>query len=111
MEKITCTVCPKGCVITVSDGNFSGYQCARGLEYAKSETVRPVRNISSTVKISGGKYPRVPVKTDRPIDKKLILDAVKQLDNVKLVSPVNIGDVALPNVLNSGVNFVVTRRI
>ena len=111
MQKITCTVCPKGCLITAINGELSGYQCERGLEYAKSETVNPVRNISSTVKIAGGRYSRVPVKTDKPIDKKNILNAAEQLNNVELTSPVKIGDIALANVLGSGVNFVVTRNL
>ncbi len=112
MKKVTCVVCPKSCVISASDnGELMGYQCERGAEYAAAEIKKPVRSVSSTVRISGCAYHRVPVKTDRPIEKSLVFEAMKLLNSVDLRSPVKIGDIAVTNVLDTGVNFVVTRNM
>ena len=111
MEKVTCTICPNSCIIYVNGDEMNGYKCDRGIVYAKTETTNPTRNISSTVKIKNAPFTRVPVKTDKPIDKKLILAAMEQLNSVELISPVKIGDVAFFNILNTGVNFVVTRNM
>ncbi len=114
MKELICIVCPKGCHLTVDEENgyaVSGNHCPRGEEYGKNEVIAPKRTITSTVKINGGLYPRMPVKTDKPIPKELIFDAMKLLDAVELTAPVNVGDVVIENVLGTGTNFVATRNM
>lgn len=111
-REMICIVCPAGCRLTWEDGKVSGYSCPRGLDYATTEMTAPKRNVSSTVileRVEG--HPRIPVKTDRTIDKALVKDAVKLLDGIVVKPPVQVGDVILENVLDSGVNFVATRDI
>jgi CxxC motif-containing protein len=114
MKELICIVCPKGCHLKVDEENgyaVSGNNCPRGEEYGKNEVIAPKRTITSTVKVSGGLYPRLPVKTDKPIPKELIFEAMKLLDKVELKAPVNVGDVVIENVLGTGANFIASRKL
>jgi CxxC motif-containing protein len=114
LKHLICIVCPKGCHLNVDEENgcsVTGNGCPRGAEYGREELTHPTRVVTSTVKITGGAHRRCPVKTDRGIPKELVLRAMELLDGVTLTAPVRRGDVALPNVFGTGVNFVVTRDL
>ena len=111
MKEIICIVCPNGCRLSVSDDGekVTGAQCPRGIDYGKKEVTNPTRVITSTVRIKGGVHSRLPVKTDKDIDKKLIFDVMRLLDNVEVSNPIKRGDVILPNVLGTDVNIIASR--
>ncbi len=114
MKELICIVCPKGCHLTVDEEHdyaVTGNGCPRGAEYGRRELTAPTRVVTSTVRCTGGAHPRCPVKTDRPIPKALIFDAMSALDTVELHAPVHIGDLVLENVCGSGANIVVTRNL
>ena len=57
-KEIICTVCPRGCAITVEgcDGkvtSIEGNGCKRGLSFAETEFTAPVRLLTSTVRVAG----------------------------------------------------------
>ena len=114
MEKvIICTVCPTGCEMTVTGENgvvtsVVGNTCKRGEAYAASEFSDPMRTLTSTVRVEGGEEPLVPVRTEAPVPKRLIVDIMKLVNGVTLTAPVKRGTVVLENVLDTGVNVVVT---
>lgn len=112
-KEIICTVCPKGCHITAeTDGknvfSVTGYSCKRGEIYAKAECVNPVRVLTTTVLTD--KNSVVSVKTENAIPKKLIFEAMKEVNGVIAKTPLNVGDVVLPNILNTGVNVIATSK-
>ena len=114
MEELICIVCPKGCHLHVDEAN--GYQvtgngCPRGAEYGKIELTHPTRVVTSTVRCAGGRYPRCPVKTDRPVPKERIFDVMRALDGVELAAPVRTGQVVLENVCGTGADVVATRNL
>lgn len=114
MRNMVCIVCPQGCRMTVDDSDknrvtVSGNSCKRGEEYARNEVLNPVRVITSTVKISGGLHKRCPVKTDIPIPKDKIFEAISLLDSVSLASPVHEGQIVTANICGTNANFVATR--
>ncbi len=113
MRELICISCPRGCHLKVDEKTLevTGNSCPRGKIYGISEVTNPVRVVTSTVKIIGGESPRVSVKTDKPIAKGKIFDAMKLLNDVELKSPVNIGDVVLANILDTDVNIVVTKKM
>lgn len=118
MEKrdLICVSCPIGCAITVElDDNgqvtsVTGNTCKRGDSYARQECTHPERMLTSTVKVTGGRLPVVPVKSAKPIPKELLFDCMTEINKVTLTAPVKIGDVVLENVLNTGVNIVATNE-
>ena len=81
-KEIICTVCPRGCNVTVEDsGNeiksIEGYSCKRGMEFAKSEFTNPVRILTTLVKIDGAENDLLPVRSDKPISKTAIFDCME----------------------------------
>ena len=114
MKELICIVCPKGCHLKVDEEHgwaVSGNSCEKGAEYGKIELTNPTRVITSTVEVAGGAHPRCPVKTDRPIPKGLIFEAMKTLDGLVLEAPVALGQVVGKNVGGTGADFVATRSL
>jgi CxxC motif-containing protein len=112
MKELICIVCPKGCHLKVDEENgfaVTGNGCPRGEEYGKKELTDPRRVITSSVRITGGIYPCCSVRTDAPIPKAKIFEAMELLKKVELHSPVHVGDVVIADVLGTGANFIVTR--
>lgn len=77
-KKLTCILCPKGCVISLDLENgkivtLEGNKCKRGETYAKSEIENPVRTLTATVLAEGLEIRMVPVKTSAPIPKTKLL--------------------------------------
>ncbi len=113
MKELICIVCPKGCHLRAEEdgGTVTGHSCPRGEAYARAELTNPTRVLTTTVRCTGGVYPRCPVKTDRPIPKGLLFRAMEELDGVELAAPVEAGQVAAENICGTGANVVTTRRL
>ena len=114
MKELICIVCPKGCHLQVDENNdyaVTGNGCPRGAEYGRAELTHPTRVVTSTVRCTGGAYPRCPVKTDRPIPKELMFDCMKAINAATVKLPAHIGDVVIENLLNTGANVVVAANM
>ncbi|MBS4538664.1 DUF1667 domain-containing protein [Clostridium sp. D2Q-11] len=115
-KEITCIVCPIGCRLLVEKDDkeelgykVSGNKCTRGEDYGIKEMTNPTRVITSTVKVLNGLLPRVPIKTDGPVPKDKIFKCMEEIDKVVIEAPINIGDIIILDILNTGVNVVATR--
>ena len=118
MEKrtLTCIGCPLGCFVTVEldSGNIinvTGNTCKRGDDYARKEVTRPMRIVTSTVRVTGGDLLMVSVKTEHDIPKEKIMDIMESLGDIHVSAPVHIGDIILENAAQTGVNIVATKEI
>lgn len=114
IKKMTCISCPLGCQLEVEINQtikVTGNKCRRGEEYAKNEVTNPKRVITSTVKVEGGDRPLVSVKTDKEVPKDKIFEIMQEINKVKLVAPVNIGDIIIKDVLGTGANIVATAKV
>jgi len=112
VTELICVVCPKGCHLKVDENNnyaVTGNGCLKGVEYGKNELIRPMRVLTSTVKIAGGIHKRLPVKTSREIPKSKMMECMKALNGVMVTSPVKMEDVILHDVLGLDVDIVATR--
>ena len=87
-QELICIVCPKGCHLTAEQTTegwqIAGYGCPRGQQYGVAEMTNPTRVVTSTVRITGGIHPRLPVKTDGALPRSLVRDAVRMLDTVEV---------------------------
>jgi CxxC motif-containing protein len=115
-KTVTCTICPKGCSISVSvEGgkvlHIEGQGCKKGYEYACAEAVSPTRILTTTMRIEGGIYPVIPVKTSMPIPKGKMAGCMKVINSVKIKAPVNMGFTAIPDILGTGVDVITTRSM
>lgn len=123
MEKnFICINCPMGCPLHVTysekDGVIDeasvvveGFTCGRGKKYGVEELIRPSRMVTSSVKVLGGTEEVVSVKTRSAIPKELIFASLDELKKVEVKAPVKIGDVIIPNLLNTGIDVIATRNI
>lgn len=116
-REMVCIVCPMGCRLTVTatedDTGLSviGNQCKRGEAYAIEEMTNPTRMLPTTMVIRGGLLKRLPVRTEKPIPKELIFEAMKKIDEVIVEAPVKRGDVVIRNLLGTGVNVIASRSM
>jgi len=115
IRKLTCIECPKGCVLSVEvEGDkvikVSGNLCPKGLAYAAAEIESPLRILTSTVLTKGLDLKMVPVRTDRPIPKSRLIEAMREIRRLKIDQPVSVGKVIAENFLGLGVNLIVTRE-
>ena len=115
-KDIICTICPKGCTITVEGDKIGivsvlGHGCKRGEAYATAEFTSPVRILTTTVKIEGMKNELLPVRSNNPIPKELILDCMELIKKASVKPPVKQYDVVIPNVCGSGADIVATKEV
>ena len=115
-KELICIGCPLGCNLTVEmDGgqvvSVNGNTCTRGDDYARKELTDPRRIVTSTVPVAGGNLPVVSVKTASDIPKGKIRECLCALKGVTLTAPVQIGDVIVENVADTGVDVVATKSI
>jgi len=116
MEKreLTCICCPMGCSVNIETEkgvaiSVSGNACKRGDIYARAEILRPVRTVTTIVKVENGKLKTLPVKTKEPIDKDKISECLNALKKLKVKAPVRIGDSIASNI--AGTDIVATRNV
>ena len=112
MTEMICIICPNSCRLEVDDRlNVSGNLCPRGETYALEEIQNPMRTLTSTVRVSGAALRRCPVRSQLPIPKKLITDAMRMLDDVILDAPVGEGYIAVEDICGTGIPFITTRSM
>ncbi len=105
-----------GCSLTVvmkgeEVVEVAGNTCKRGDIYARNEVINPMRMVTSTVKVIGGRENVVSVKTKEDIPKGKIFECVRALKDVKVNAPVYMGDTIMKNVANTGVDIVATKNV
>jgi len=115
-HEFLCINCPIGCTLelTEEDGEIleiAGAECKVGEKYAEEEFRNPRRRVSTTVRVSGGTLPLLPVVSESPIPKKMIRDAVEVLAEVVVEAPVADGQVVYPDILGTGVDIVSSRKL
>ena len=115
-KKITCTVCPMGCEITVvGEGenitSVEGYTCARGEKYARAEFVHPVRILTTTVKTSCKETPLLAVRSAEPVPKELVARCVEVLKDVVVSAPVAVHDVICADICGTGIDVVASANL
>ncbi len=115
-NEMICIGCPMGCYISVDHvgtkiRHVRGNRCKVGLKYAEKEISNPERTLTTTVKVKHGHLPLVSVRTNKPIPKDRIFDAMNLLAEIELEAPVKIGEPIIQNVFDTGVNVVATKNI
>jgi CxxC motif-containing protein len=87
--------------------SISGHTCRRGEEYARTECIAPMRTLTTTVALAGGGV--LPVKTVRPIPKKLLFACMEAVNAACAPADTRLGDVVMENILGTGANLVATK--
>lgn len=116
VKTLTCVACPIGCTLSaqIEAGevvSVSGNTCKRGEAYAKTECIAPVRSLTTTVRVNGGAYPLVSVKSAAPLPKEKLLDCMTLINQTQIDAPVTMGEIIIPDILGTGVDIIATNRL
>ena len=110
---LTCIICPRGCTITVEGEpgslKVTGNSCPNGEKYAIDECTRPMRTVTSTVRVTNRDDTMVSVKTENTVPKEKIFDVMKRIRAVTVQAPVKIGDVIIDDIF--GTRVIATKNI
>ncbi len=115
-KEMICISCPLGCSLSVeyvgkTIQNINGNRCKVGLEYAEKEIFNPERTLTTTVRVKNGHLPLVSVRTNKPMPKNRIFDAMDLLAKVEIEAPVKIGDEIIQNLFDTNVSIGATKNI
>lgn len=120
--QFNCTTCPSECLLTVeverdTDGavaevhSVTGNNCPRGDKFAHQELTCPMRVLTTTVAVSGGDEALLPVRTAEAIPLALHAHAMDLIRGVGVEAPIRMGDIVLPNLLNTGIDLIASMGI
>ncbi len=111
----TCILCPNGCDLKMDRRGdeliVTGNKCVRGIQFMKDEYYDPRRVLTTTVKTSCHKHPRLSVKTSKPIPKDFIFPAMTVINGFTAVGSVERGQVLIPGLLDLDVDVVATETL
>ena len=115
-KNLICVNCPKGCRITVTleDGkvtDIKGYTCEKGKNYAAQETIRPMRVLTSTIRINNGTLAVLPVITNKEIPLDLCEEAMDEIRKIVVDAPVSVDDVIVKDFLHTGADLAASRSM
>lgn len=120
--QFNCTTCPSECLLTVEvkrDANgvvaevrsATGNNCPRGDKFAHQELTCPMRVLTTTVAVSGGDEALLPVRTAEAIPLALHAQAMALIRGLVVNAPIHMGDVILPNLLDTNINLIASMNI
>ena len=115
-RRLTCIICPKGCSLRVrlEAGRVTlveGNHCKRGAQYAEKEVTNPTRTVTTIIPVRGGREKMLSVKTRTDIPKAKVQACMRALKSVTAEAPVQIGNVILADVAETGVDIIATKEI
>ena len=114
-KEIRCIVCPTGCLVHVENVNgelvIEGHSCNRGEEYAREEFIAPKRILTTTIRVENGFLPLIPVRSDKPLPKERLQEALKEIAITEVKAPIKMGEVLIKNVLGLNTNIIASRDL
>jgi len=75
------------------------------------ELEEAMRILTTTVPVKGAKWAMLPVRTDKPIPKRLLSKVIEQLADIELQAPVKMYHVIVKDVAGTDANVVATRNM
>ena len=90
---------------------IEGHSCKRGEVYARAEFVSPERILTTTMRVENGFLPLIPVRSDKPLPKERLQEALKEIAITKVKAPITMGDVLLKDILGLNANIIASRDL
>ena len=112
-QELICIGCPSGChvILQVTEKGviegIAGNECKEGKEYVVAEFLDPIRVFTATIRTEEGTR-LLPVRTDKPVHRKHLMDFMRALAPMRISCPVAKGEVIIHNLRGTGANLVVT---
>ncbi|VYU51279.1 DUF1667 domain-containing protein [Clostridium tertium] len=113
IKNLICICCPMGChlEVDIDEKSVKGNSCKRGEEYGIMEVTNPIRIVTTTVKLLDSSENLLPVKTKEGIPKHLIFKCMEELKRIKVKAPIEVGDIVLKNILDTGIDVLSTKSV
>ncbi|NMM64126.1 DUF1667 domain-containing protein [Clostridium sp. P21] len=115
IREIICDKCNKKCILGIDKYDesiqVSGNLCNIGIEYACFKINSNKDILTTLVRIKGADTNVVPVKSNKPLDKKFWIECSKALSRLYVGAPIKAGDIICKNILNTGVDIVCTKSM
>ena len=112
-KKLICIICPRGCELTADINgesvSVSGNACKRGMEYAMSECINPLRTVTSVVRVANRNDTMVSVKTTCGVPKAKIAEIMSAIREKTVEAPVKEGQVIIEDLF--GASLIATKNI
>jgi CxxC motif-containing protein len=115
---IRCISCPEGCMIKVlyrgADfiiESIEGNGCKKGKKFAEKELKKPLRILTTTIGIKSDYKNRLPVRSGSPAPKDKIPEMIVKVKEIKVSTPVKVGDILAENFLDTGVDIIASETI
>lgn len=109
MKELTCIICPNGCSLSIDNElNVTGNLCPRGKEFAINEIKDPKRSITSTCKTVFKDIPVIAVRSDSEVKKDDVKKVIEEINKITIDKRLPIGEIIIKNVINSGVNIILS---
>ena len=110
-KTIICTTCPNGCEITADytnrdDFTIEGNRCKRGYEFTLNECFEPKRMFTGSVKLKGASRRMLPLRSNAPVPKELLMDISESIRDMEINAPVSSQQVIVKDVLGTGVDLI-----
>lgn len=100
------------CRITIDIDNgehvFSGSQCKKGIQFAKTELTAPDHSLTTMVRTVFPDMPVLSVRTNGEIPKEKVKKIVKKLSRIVVTERKRIGDIIEENILKTGCDVIAT---
>jgi CxxC motif-containing protein len=114
-KNFICIVCPNSCRLAVTgiDGSITvtGNECSQGEKHGIHEYMNPTRILTTTVAVTGGTLPRLPVISKEEVPKALLNECLSILYRMRLAAPLRCGDIIVKNICDTGVDVIASRSI
>jgi CxxC motif-containing protein len=114
-REFICIVCPNSCRLKVAENagkiTVTGNECPQGERHGIHEYQNPTRILTTTVAVSGGALPRLPVISTGEIPKIRINQCLEVLYKIKLRAPLRCGDIIVKNICDTGVDVAASRSM
>ena len=82
------------------------------IEETAFNTIENEAVLTTLVRVKGSNlFNVVPVKSSKPINKKVWIECSKALSRIHVGPPLKIGDIVCKNILNTGVDIICTKNI
>lgn len=116
IKKMFCIVCPMSCHLEVEMQDnevlsVCGNTCPRGEAYARSESVHPMRMLTSTVFVEHGEESLVPVITDQSVPKEKMSDIMDVIKTLHVTAPVAYGTIIKEHIAGCEANLIATGEV
>jgi CxxC motif-containing protein len=90
---------------------IQNHLCRLANDFIESEVFDPKRMLTTSMPVDHGNWPLVSVKSDPPLPKAMMLEVMDEIIGKRVPAPIQIGDVLVENVRDTGCNIIATRNI